>query len=108
MARKTETIVTMTDDIDGGKAAETVSFALDGVNFEIDLSAKNAKALRSDFTAWADHARKARKTTTRSRRGAAKPVSEAAAIREWAVANGIEVPSRGRIPAAVAERYANA
>lgn len=39
MARKKEVIVTLTDDIDGAKAAETVAFGVDGVNYEIDLSA---------------------------------------------------------------------
>jgi hypothetical protein len=39
----------LVDDLDGGKAAETVSFALDGVSYEIDLSARNAKALRRAF-----------------------------------------------------------
>ena len=38
--------VVLVDDLDGGKAAETVSFALDGVSYEIDLSAKNAAKLR--------------------------------------------------------------
>ena len=106
MARKTETLVTLEDDIDGSKAAETISFAVDGVAYEIDLSTKNAKALRSDLTKWSEHARKAKRaTTTRARRGASKPVSEAAAIRAWAAENGVDVPARGRIPAAVAEQY---
>ena len=33
------------DDIDGGEAERTVSFAFDGVEYEIDLSAANAAAL---------------------------------------------------------------
>ena len=41
MAQRVE--VVLIDDIDGGKAAETVTFALDGVSYEIDLSDKNAK-----------------------------------------------------------------
>lgn len=31
-------LVEMVDDIDGGEASQTVSFGLDGVSFEIDLS----------------------------------------------------------------------
>lgn len=32
--------VTLTDDIDGGKADETVTFGLDGASYEIDLHSK--------------------------------------------------------------------
>jgi hypothetical protein len=108
MARKTETLVTMTDDIDGSKAVETVTFGFDGSSFEIDLSAKNAKALRADFAKWAESARKAKRSTAaRGKRGTAAPapVSDAKLIRQWAAENGIEVPARGRIPATVAEAY---
>lgn len=105
MARNTETIVTITDDIDGGKAAETIAFGMDGVSYEIDLSAKNAKALRADVQKWTEHARKASRSTRRGRGSSARPKGEAAAIREWAAAKGIDVPTRGRIPAAVAEQY---
>ena len=40
------TNVKLLDDLDGTKAVETVSFGVDGVGYEIDLNAKNAKALR--------------------------------------------------------------
>ncbi|MEO7000057.1 MAG: histone-like nucleoid-structuring protein Lsr2, partial [Terracoccus sp.] len=40
MAQRVE--VVLIDDLDGGNAAETVTFALDGVTYEIDLSDKNA------------------------------------------------------------------
>ena len=39
MAQKVQ--VTLEDDIDGGEAAETIVFGLDGVNYEIDLSQEN-------------------------------------------------------------------
>lgn len=107
MARKTETIVTLTDDIDGGDAAETITFSLDGQSYEIDLNSKHAKSLRDDLATWIGHARKAKGSggARRRRAGGAPVPGEAAQIREWAAANGIEVPSRGRIPAAIAERY---
>ena len=44
MARKVQTL--LIDDLDGGEAEATVRFGLDGAEYEIDLSAKNAKALR--------------------------------------------------------------
>ena len=38
MARKVE--VQLIDDSDGSKSEETVTFAIDGINYEIDLSRK--------------------------------------------------------------------
>ena len=47
MAQKVQVI--LVDDIDGGTAEETVSFSLDGVSYEIDLSTANAAKLRDAF-----------------------------------------------------------
>ena len=44
--RVKQTITQLIDDIDGGKAEETVMFAIDGTNYEIDLGRKNAARLR--------------------------------------------------------------
>ena len=38
--------VTLVDDLDGGTAEETVEFGIDGVSYEIDLSASESR------TAW--------------------------------------------------------
>jgi hypothetical protein len=51
------TTVTLIDDLDGGKAAETVWFSLDGRVYEIDLSARNAKALRKVLAPFTEAAR---------------------------------------------------
>ena len=50
--------VLLVDDIDGSAAAETVSFSLDGVSYEIDLTAAHAKKLRDDLASWVGHARR--------------------------------------------------
>ena len=39
--------VTLEDDLDGGPADQTVRFGLDGAEYEIDLSARNATAFRT-------------------------------------------------------------
>jgi Lsr2 len=44
-----ETIVRLTDDIEGAEAVETMRFALRGVEYEIDLSEKNVGALERIF-----------------------------------------------------------
>jgi len=50
-------VVQIVDDIDGGEAAESINFALDGKSYEIDLNAKNAAALRKAFAPFIDKAR---------------------------------------------------
>jgi len=105
MAQKVQVI--LIDDVDGGPADETVTFALDGVSYEIDLSAANAAELRDAFARWVGHARKVGGRTARTRRGAGgrTPSGDSAAIREWARANGFTISDRGRIPANVKEAF---
>lgn len=102
MARRT--FVQLTDDLDGSEAVETVSFGLDGVTYEIDLSDKNAKRLRKAVEKWAASSRR---TGGRKRRGAARGWSEydPKAVRRWAESKKIEVPARGRIPKDVVEKF---
>ncbi|MEV4254719.1 Lsr2 family protein [Spirillospora sp. NPDC052269] len=102
MAQKT--IVVMTDDLDGGDAEETVSFALDGVGYEIDLNAANAAKLRERFEPFVANARKAARRPAKPSRSAGNR-EQSAEIREWAKQNGIPVNDRGRIPAKVIEQY---
>ena len=102
--------VTLVDDLDGGKAAETVSFGVDGALYTIDLNKRNAAALRKALAEFVDHAR--RVTAIKgggSRRVGKRPVlrsgPEPAVVREWAAAQGITVSPRGRIPVDVVTQY---
>jgi len=56
------TVIHLTDDIDGSDAEETVRFALDGKNYEIDLNKKNAAALRRALKPYIDAGRSARRS----------------------------------------------
>ena len=106
MAQRVE--VVLIDDIDGGKAAETVTFALDGVSYEIDLSDKNARKLRDDLATWTGHARRAGSAKAASRRRAGAGTAkrgDLGVVREWARANGHTVSDRGRISADVQAAY---
>jgi hypothetical protein len=98
------TIVEITDDVDGKPATETVRFALDGREYEIDLSDKNAKALRKAFEPWAASARRAGGARTRTATRVETGV-DTSAVRAWAASNGIEVSARGRLPKDVIEQY---
>jgi hypothetical protein len=113
MAQITE--VRLLDDLDGGEAAESVAFSLDGKSYEIDLSEKHAAALRDAFAPFVSSARHAGgsagvsrpRMSARSSAVAGRPRAETAAIREWASANGLEVSARGRIASSVLEAYEN-
>ena len=66
--------VMLVDDIDGGDAEESVSFGLDGVKYEIDLSEANAAALREALAPWVGHARRvAGRSRSGARRGGVRP-----------------------------------
>jgi hypothetical protein len=104
MAQKVH--IVLEDDLDGSDATQTVSFALDGTSYEIDLNDKNAAGLRDAMATYVGHARK----VTGSRRGRRSSASSASGhsakeIREWARSNGHKVPERGRIPSEVREAF---
>ena len=106
MAQKVQ--IVLEDDIDGGEATQTVTFALDGTQYEIDLNDANAERLRDALAPFVGHGRK---VTGGARRGGRRASAQAAGgasakeIREWAHANGHAVPERGRIPADVRAAY---
>ncbi len=67
MARRI--VETLTDDVDGSLAAETVTFGLDGLSYEIDLKEENAADLRHILAPYISVARPL--GTTRDRTGRA-------------------------------------
>ena len=113
MAR--EVIEKLVDDLDGSDATETVSFALDGTSFEIDLNKKNAAAFRKLFDRYVKAGRRSSPASGRRCKPAvstngSKPKRkfDIARLREWATANDVAVPARGRIPLAVVDQYKQA
>ncbi|MBW3084816.1 Nucleoid-associated protein Lsr2 [Austwickia sp. TVS 96-490-7B] len=108
MAQKVQ--VLLVDDIDGGEARETISFALDGVTYDIDLSEANAEKLRTQMATWIGHARRAggRKVTGRRAGGAAAGRRDLNAVREWGRANGFQVSDRGRVSGELQSAYERA
>jgi hypothetical protein len=100
--------VALEDDLDGGPADETSRFGLDGSEYEIDLSKKNAKTFRSQLAPFVDHARKAGRAQRRRSVRTSPRRERSGDIRAWAKDKGIPVSARGRIPASVAEQYETA
>jgi hypothetical protein len=101
------TVVQVEDDIDGSEATETVTFGLDAVSYEIDLSARNAEKLRRVLQRYTSAGRRVggRRTRGRATTPARAERAEAAAVREWARQNGYEVSDRGRLAGDITEQY---
>lgn len=97
--------VILVDDLDGSEASGSVAFALDGRDYEIDLSDENAARLRDALAAYVASARR----TGGAQRTTAPAVKreDTTAIRQWARENGHPVSDRGRIPSHIIEGYSN-
>jgi Lsr2 len=101
----TRIAVALEDDLSGGPADETVRFGLDGSDYEIDLSKKNANAFRKQVMPFVEHGRRAGRGQRRRAARTSSARERSGDIRAWARDNGIAVSDRGRIPASVAEQY---
>jgi hypothetical protein len=105
------TIHVLVDDLDGGEAEETVKFSIDGIQYEIDLSAKNADKMREALAPYVSAGTKVGRggvlaggrSASRIRGGGDRDQNRA--IREWAQSKGIKVSDRGRIKQEIVDRY---
>lgn len=103
MAKKVQ--VTQVSDLDGKPADETVSFGLDGIAYEIDLSAHQAREMRGELAPFTGRARKLRgprRRPARVRRSARNDLPE---IREYARARGYDIRERGQVPKRIVQEY---
>jgi hypothetical protein len=101
------------DDLDGKPADESVTFGLDGVQYSIDLSKKNAEKLRAALKPYLSAGTKVgRSTSAGSRSGPGRgrgttrgDRDQNRAIREWAQGAGFQVSDRGRIKQEIVDQY---
>ena len=106
-----QTTVVLVDDLDGSEAAEQVEFAVDGRSYAIDLSAANSARLREALAPYVAAARRAggrRGGGTAPSAAPSRPAADRAQnqrIREWAIAQGMKISERGRIPSNVLAAY---
>lgn len=99
-------LVTLFDDLEPElDATEHITFGWEGVNYEIDLSTKNANRFKKEMATWLKVATRVatptrrRTTTTPARRETTGlPLGE---IRQWAKDNGYEVASKGQVSAEI-------
>jgi hypothetical protein len=104
--------IMLIDDLDGSEGAETIKYSVDGQDYEIDLSEKNAERFRSLLKEFIDASRTvARPTLTNfapahpRRQSTGSGRDDIAQIRSWAEAQGMEVLARGRIKKEIVEAY---
>ncbi|AUN41801.1 histone-like nucleoid-structuring protein Lsr2 [Tsukamurella tyrosinosolvens] len=106
MARKVT--VTLSDDINPElEADESIAFSFEGVEYEIDLSTKNADKFRKAITPYLDAAQRVggRKKRTSANTRTSIDREQTQAIRAWAKASGYEISDRGRIPQTIVDAY---
>ena len=97
--------VVLEDDLTGGPAEQTIRFAFDGTDYEIDMNAKNAAAFSKKLAPFIEHARRAGRAPSRRPGRTAANRQRSGDIRAWAKEHGLAVSERGRIPVSVAEQY---
>lgn len=97
-------MIELIDDLDGSAATQTVTFALDGVSYEVDLNDVNASQIRSSLVPFVETARR----TGGRKQNAAEPRAaglNTKNIRTWAVAQGLPINPRGRVPESIIQQY---
>jgi hypothetical protein len=121
MAQKVNTFY-ISDLSESQDDVENVEFGLDGIDYEIDLDATERTKLRDALADYVAHARRTGRTSNKTRTSPGKRTGavmtrhsstntprpergRSKEIREWAVAQGYELSTRGRIPANVTEAY---
>lgn len=110
------TVVTMTDDIDGTPATETVGFAYKGKGYELDLNEENVAKLEAALEPFLAAARRTRTPAgfggqLRRGKGVPRPAGRSggdAAIRDWGRRNGYAVSDRGRVSTLLRKAYGEA
>lgn len=100
----TKPVTVLVDDIDGGTASHTVELALDGERYELDLSTTHRHELVRNLARYMAVARRT------GGDGAPTPhythtAVDPRAVREWARARGIDIPSGKRVPKDVIEQF---
>ena len=106
MAQKIQTL--FIDDLDGSEAEGTIRFGLDGTEYEIDLNAEHAQALRDVLARYVHAARRAGGGARRPARGGRRASAggvDSTEVREWAKAQGIDVKDRGRVPTELVVKF---
>lgn len=96
-------VVHTLSDLSESPSAQTVTFGLDGVHYEVDLTAEETTQLAAVLAPYIDAGRRVTKRGKPVHRTAVAP--SPATVREWALANGVDCPRMGRVPRHVMEQF---
>lgn len=115
MAQRTQVILTCDVHDGDADAAETVTFTVEGQSYECELCEAHLAEFREAMEIWSSNSRPASRgrgaqLAARSVRSGRRKASSGdgpttAEVREWARAQGMEVSSRGRVPAELHAAY---
>jgi hypothetical protein len=106
--------VMLIDDLDGSEGAETIKYSVDGKDYEIDLSEKNAKRFRDALKEFIDASREVEQPpvlalaparTSRRQSSGRSGRDDIPQIRAWAEAQGMDVSARGRVKKEIIDAY---
>jgi Lsr2 len=98
--------VTVTCDVCGSaKDTQTRLISLDGKALEIDLCAKDGRALDKVAAKFVPHARKVSRRAAAPGRRTVSDREHSANVREWAKTQGFKISDRGRIPETVEREF---
>jgi hypothetical protein len=98
----------LVDDLDGSEATQSVVFGIDGRLLHIDLNDQHAEDLRAELEPFISAGRRVRDQRGRAERGtrgASADKDRPSAIRQWALDEGVQLPTRGRIAGGVQAAY---
>jgi hypothetical protein len=97
--------IQLEDDLTGGPADETIKFAVDGRDYEIDLNTRHATAFRRQLAPFVQHARLVHAQRARARTRTTASRQRSRDIRAWAEQHGLPVAEHGRLPSNVVHEY---
>jgi hypothetical protein len=106
--------VMLIDDLDGSEGAETITYTLDGQEYEIDLSEENAEKFRTALAPFIEKSRTVERPaimtlapvrTGRRQRSGGSGRDDISQIRAWAESQGLDVSTRGRIKKEILDAY---
>jgi Lsr2 len=107
--------VVLTDDLDGSEATQTISFRIDGQEYEIDLSEDNLQRFHEALEPYVSNSRQVQRQAAPAplrrgrgdgrRRSSSSGRDDIPQIRAWAEANGYQVSARGRIKKEIIDAY---
>ncbi|MDQ1703261.1 MAG: hypothetical protein QOF57_2513 [Frankiaceae bacterium] len=116
MAQRVQVLLVCDVHADDTPGSQTVTFALDGASYEIDLCDQHVAELHESFATFVSAARRTggrgrpagRSSASAAGRRGGSDRQRTQDIRQWARSNGLSVNERGRIPAEIVAQYESA